>query len=479
MLTAALLAMTGCEATNVQRVARLRFELSPTAVVAGEPFTVTVELVGPDGARAVGETRTVRLALFDPDTITLVGETSVTTVDGLATFTDMSIFALAPELRFIATSGTMRLAGAPFLVRSGPASPGESSISPVPGNIPPNRDVPFTFTFKDSRGFPVANVPVSVSTTVPSGTFTPPAGTTSETGEFVSVFRAADESTGDVSALVEDVPIPGGATYTVVELCPGPVPLTFPGSADGTQPCGAYAQGVVASTVYEFTTAGGGAAFTITSAFEPLFQVKLNPSSNDVLFTVEQTPSTVEWLLPAGTYLFRVAASSGTGAFNLVGASVPGNTGDDYRTLVAEGTYTGQQLAAGDAVITDDGSYYDGFYFRSASACTITHQSAAFPPYLMVVDAATGQRVANDVTAPIGGTATIQLPACRAGTNNAVLIVANSLSAGQTGAYTLGLDVGVNPPLRAQRATSDAVRAVVRQRDAALGRLPLRKQKRP
>jgi hypothetical protein len=476
-IVVALLAAVGCDATNVQRVARLRFDSSPTVIVAGEPFTVTVELVAPDGTRATGETRQLSLALFDPDTITLAGQTSVTTVDGLATFSDLSISALAPELRLIASSGGTTVASAPFVARSGPASPGESTVSPVPGNIPPNRDVLFAFTFKDSRGFPVANVPVSVSTTIPTGTFTPPAGTTSETGVFVSAFRATDESSGEVSALVEDVPIPGGSTYTVVELCPGPLPLAFPGSVDGEQPCGAYAEGVDAWTTYEFTTAGGGAAFTLTSAFEPVFQVKLDATSNDVDFGVVTTPFTLEWLLPAGTYLYRVRSASGPGTFNLVGASVPANTGDDYRALVAAGTYTGQQLAAGDAVIASDGSYYDGFYFRSASSCTVTLQSAAFAPFLMIVDATTAQLLAPAVTTPVGVDAVVQLPACRASNNNAVLIVANSFAAGQTGAYTLTLDVGSVPP-SASLASGTQRSVLVRERSTTPGRLPLRKQKR-
>ena len=475
-LAVALFAAAGCEATVVQRVARLQFVSAPALIEAGAPFTVSVELIGPDGARAIGEVRQVTLALLVPGTVVLDGTKSVTTVDGVATFSDLSISALAADLRFVARTGSLSVGSATFVVSSGPASPDESTLSPVPGNVPPNVDVPFVFAFKDSRGFPVANVPVSVSTTIPAGDFTPPAGTTNELGEFSTVFRATAEGTGTISALVDDVPIPAASSYTVVELCPNILPLSFPGSVDGTQPCGAYAEGVRAASLYEFTTAGGGAAFTITSTFVPQFQVKLAPASNDVLFEFPVAPVTVEWLLPAGTYLFRVSSGGGAGTFNLTGASVSANTGDDDRALVTGGTYTGQQLAAGDKVLADDGSYYDAFYFRSSLACTVTLRSSAFRPYLIIVDELTRQRVAPDVTTPIGVDAVTQLPSCNAPSNRALLIVANSFSAGQTGAYTLVLDVAQPAPVRAGAIRSAPPLIDSKQGVSSLRRVTLRKR---
>lgn len=360
------------------------------------------------------------------------------------------------------------------------ASPELSTVSPVPGNVPPDADVQFVFTFVDAEGTPVVDVPVSVSTTVPSATFTPPSGRTTATGQFVAVFRASAAGAGTVSAVVGDATITPRENYTVVQLCPAPLPMQFPGTVNGVQPCGAYAEGVVAPSVYEFTTTGGGAAFTITSTFEPLYQVKLNATSNDPAFATNLTPWTEEWLLPAGTYLYSVSSLTGSGTFELTGAAVAANTGDYYRTIVAQGTYTGQELGMGDHQFTDDQSYYDGFYFRSASPCTLTLRSTAYAPFFSIRNANNdGQRVTDDVASQIGVDAVIQLSQCRTGNNDPLLIVSGSVETGMTGAYTLIVEL--TPPAASRAGETGAARqSIERVSRAGVGapRVPLRKSRR-
>jgi hypothetical protein len=186
--------------------------------------------------------------------------------------------------------------------------------------------------------------------------------------------------------------------------------------------------------------AAGGAAFTVTSAFKPLYNVQANAGADAIAFTATQTPVTQEWLLPAGTFLFRLGTLAGTGTFAVVGATVPANAGcfndtQVFRSIIVSGTYTGQTLATGDCAF-DDGSFFDVFFVMSSLPCTLTLTSAAFNPGLYVEDPFTQDFIAGVDNVGVGNSAVVSLPACRNG-SDALAILTNSFTGGESGPYTL------------------------------------------
>lgn len=456
----AILAATSCgsDSTAVVAATALRFFAQPTNVAAGETFSVTVELVGAAGTRANGATDPVALSVLGG--VALAGPSSVAASDGVAKFDGLSMTLAGTNLQFVATSGLLSTTSATFAVTPGAADLPHSGVSPAPGNIAPNVTTALTFTFKDAYGNPIPSATVTVTSSLAAATFTPSSGTTSTSGTFATNFKSTVEGSATVTATVGGKALVFTPAFVVVDLCP-PGPMAFPGTVNGT--LGASTGCVVsgrASAVYRFTTATAvGAAFSVTSAFQPLFEVKKDAASENIAFTTQEPTATEEWLLPAGTYLFRIGALASSGTFSVTGAVVPANTGcffdtEVFRSLIVSGTYSGQMLETGDCFF-EDGSFFDAFFVFSTLPCTVTLRSPAFNAGLYVyASEQTGFTFVDGAdNVGVGADATVSLTSCSSGPNG-LMFLTNSFTGGESGPYTLTFTLQGGASLHAGASSS-------------------------
>lgn len=227
------------------------------------------------------------------------------------------------------------------------------------------------------------------------------------------------------------------ATFTATEAC-APVALSIPGSANGSIPAegGCVLSGSRAA-VFRFNSTGtGGVAIAADASFPARVEVTTEPPGQNVNF-INSTGSAVggEWLLPAGTFQFRISARSGSGTFTVTSTATAGSGGCTLRALVAAGAFA-QNLANTDCAF-QDGSFFDFFAIFSSQPCTITMASTAFDTYLFALDAVTEGFVAeNDDIDANTTNSRITLNACSAG-GNPLAVFANSWEAAQSGSYTL------------------------------------------
>lgn len=422
----------GGDSTGPKTVTSLRFSPQPTTVAAGAPFSVTVELA--DGtARATGASgQSVDIRVLGGGAIS--GPSSVVASHGLATFVGLTITHAGTGIQLIATSGTITSTSMPFSILAGPADVAHSAVDPAPCTAPTNAAFPLSFSFGDAYGNPVPFAAVTLASTLVGSSLAPSSGATAQDGTFATTFASTTAGTTAISANVGGQQLAFTPAFVIASPA-APTPMAFPGSVTGTIPAAACVSDFLSAAGYSFTMpATGGAAFTITSAFTPVFEVQPGADLN-VRVKSSTTPVTVEWLLPAGPFQFAIGTAAGTGEYSIVGASVPANTGCDVRLLVAGGTYTGQALAPGDCAFTN-GTLFDFFVMDSALPCTITLQTSAFDKVLAVFDDVTGDPVGNFIHPSPGVDAVIQLGKCASG-DDPIAILASSFSPGGSGAYTL------------------------------------------
>src|SRR5205085_8239129 len=107
---------------------------------------------------------------------------------------------------------------------------------------------------------------------------------------------------------------------------------------------------------------------------------------------------------------------------------------------IAAGQSVSGRLASGDFVRSDDDSYADGYFYqgRAGEQITVTLRSSAFDSWL-VVDDPTGPLQEHDDDSAGGNDAQVTLTLPHAGR---YLIIANSIGARATGAYTLTVRSG-------------------------------------
>jgi hypothetical protein len=241
-----------------------------------------------------------------------------------------------------------------------------------------------------------------------------------------------------------------GITVTGGDKC-APVAMAFPGSKGGSlSPTGCVLAGFP-TAVYRFTATGsGGTTFNVTSSIPATIEVQSDPPGNDaVLVTTGASPAAEgEWMLPAGSFLFKVKAqsSSGNGTFTITGSSTNGATnngsgctdGVPYRLMVVGGTYSGQSLNTGDC-LEFDASYIDYYIIRSLKACTVTFTPTGFDAYLGILDVLADTAIAIANQSGTGVAEHVDLPACSTPSGDPIEIEANTFSPGETGTYSLSI----------------------------------------
>jgi hypothetical protein len=461
-------ACSGGDSTGTPEVSSIRFVKQPANVIAGVPFDVTVELLKSDGTRANASNQ---VSVSVTGGATLSGPTTVTASNGLATFAELTTTQVGTDFQLQASSGGLTVSSAVFAVAPNGPSLGQSSMVQFP--IPIEVGQPFTtrMLFKDQFGNVLAGRSISVTANLSGSTFTPSSGSTGADGSFSTTFRSTTAGSASVTATVDGTAITF-ASPLIVGSCPAPLSFTLNSSAVGTMPAGCIIAD--APTVsYRFTTAAAsGVSFGVTSPFAAILQVTTDPPGDHVGFSVE-SGLTVEWLLPAGTFITRLRAQSGLGQYTLNGALVPANLGRTLRALIVGGTYTGQSFMADDFDF-GDGSVFDVFVMYSPRACTITVRSAAVDAYAIILNASGSTVIAedDDTGGGVNGTdAQISLSPC-ADATSPVLIIANHWPPLPSGGapYTLELALAAAGP---GASTADASTTITHLRipaDLPLGR---------
>ena len=116
-------------------IAKLAFVSQPTSVAAGAPVTPGVRVAVQDALGNVipSASMTVTLELVSPTEGTLLGTTTATSVNGIATFSNLSIERAASGFHLVATSGSLSVNSAPFAVR--PATPAKLAFVSQPTSV--------------------------------------------------------------------------------------------------------------------------------------------------------------------------------------------------------------------------------------------------------------------------------------------------------------------------------------------------------
>jgi hypothetical protein len=438
----------GDDETNAPTPTELRFAMPPVDLIAGQVFDMSVVLVGAGSALSSESGRRVSLALENGDRLS--GPVSVSTDRGVAFFKDLAITSVGDALRLQATSGSLTATTGPFRVRAAPVSSARSSFFPDSIIFIPGTPTPIEFSFTDAYGNPLAGQPASVTSSLTGTMLNPASGTTNEAGVFATTFTATTGGIAMLAATISGTSVTLGGHLAATEFC-APIQMSVPGSVSGTIPiatCDAVGR---PAAVYRFSkSGGGGVAFTaVPSGFTARVEVKTSLTEPSVAIQPTAGIPTAEWLLPDGSYLYRISALSVTasGSYTITSSAISGTTGRTTRFLVAPGTYTGQALSLTDREY-GDGTMYDYFVLYSNRRCTITMRSTAFDAVLEMDDAVAEQSFAFDNNSAGGTDARITLNSCSRN-GNPVGILANSNLAGNgstaTGAYTLTVEYG--PPV--------------------------------
>jgi hypothetical protein len=448
--------------------AAIRYVTQPAGVVAGVPFTAVVELLKGNGDRAVDAAAIVRLDVVG--TAALSGATAVAAARGVATFDDLVITQVAASLRLDATAAGRAATGQQFSVAPGPPSPVRSAFTPTELVWVSGTPVPMSFTFADAFGNALAGLPVTLSSGLAGALFVPASGTTSPEGTFESVFHPTAGGSATITATIGGSAFAFDTPFLIREFCRA-APLAIPGTATGTLPAEFCDASGRPAAVHAFSLAAAGAvAFTTTATFAPRVEVKTSVAEGNPEFLPTTQFPRVEWLLPAGSYLFRISAQSGTGTYTARADPVAGTSAATSRAIITSGTYTGQSLQLNDFDF-GDGTVFDYYLMFSQRPCTITLRSTDFDAFLWVEDAIELQFTDDDDNSGGGTDARIHFEQCN-NQGRPLGVYANSNPTPQLGpglgSYTLivefdGLPAGV-PPDRRERVgieTGIALRAAL------------------
>lgn len=465
-LSLALFGAVSCKSdggpTAVQ-ISSLRFVTQPSTVAAGVPFTVSVELLGSNGQRA--------LRAKDIITITAVGgaavsgPSSLAADDGLATFEGLSVTSAGATVQLSASAGGLSASSAAFSVTPGAPTAAQSVFIQSAASVAPGETSTLTFTFKDAYGNAIASAPVSVSSNLAGATFTPPSGTTSSSGGFETVFRSTAEGTATITATVAGAALEFASKVTVADLCV-PGTYTFPGPLNGTLPSGPCLIEGAAANTFRFTVpAAGSGSFVFNPSFHGLLQLTTDPVTPAIWRSVDGGAATVHWLLLPGAHQMRVRALSGSGNYSVTGSFVAGPLhGCEFeQVIVRPGAYAGQVLADGDCFYDppDDLAYVDIFYFINAAPCTITMRSPTIDTYLTIFNGVNVQ-AASDGGGPDGFTARVSLARCANPEGGLIGIAATSWGPQDAGTYELIIELsGAAAAGRGSAAATPATDVVI------------------
>jgi hypothetical protein len=432
-----LLTACGSDATDPPNAATgMRFSVQPASTTAGQPFSVSVELVDPRGNRLASASDSVTIAAEDQTPLT--GTTVAVASGGVATFSNVVITRANPGVSLIAASRTLAAVSDIFGV--GPALPSAQTSSLGPASTPLTIGVTrnVTLTFTDPFGNRISGQPISVTSNLTGVTLAPSSGTTTSAGAFSFAVKGTIEGSLVITASVAGVQIP--FPPLVIQPPCTPFPLTLPGSASGELPTETCIVAGTSGFIYSFTMLEPGAAiFSLTSGFQSALQVTKDHATDDLVLR-GGTSQSGEWLLPAGAFQVRVGTISGSGDFTLAASTGPGDQGQVIRNILVGGAYA-QSLGTGDSrfpEIFGDESFWDIFRVESDAPCTISARGTGAPPLdlLLVIADSVGDPLVADDNSGGGNDPQVSLDSCQIN-GGPVRIMVNHYLDVPSGPYTL------------------------------------------
>lgn len=202
---------------------RLRFAEQPANGKAGVPFATAIEVTDANGNRVESATNDITVQLTQPGGASLSGTLTVSAVDGLASFNDLSIDLVGNYSLTASTSGLTAAVSNSFNIDAGDASGTNSEINASPEEIIANgvSTSSITVQAKDEFGNPASQSGLSVSLSTTAGTLTDASGTTDADGQFTTTLTSATSTgTATVSGTLDGETIGNSATVAFVDATP-------------------------------------------------------------------------------------------------------------------------------------------------------------------------------------------------------------------------------------------------------------------
>jgi hypothetical protein len=181
-------------ATRVNIIGELAWVVSPPAsVLAGQPMSVSVELVGAGGAVVTSASTAVSLVLAPASAgATLGGTTQLAASSGVANFSNLSITKAGSAFTLIASARAgSSVASSPFSVVAAAPNAPASTLSLSPGSIAAGQSGTLSVFARDQYGNAVAGAQVAVSANSTDLTCTPASGVTAVDGSFNSAINVS------------------------------------------------------------------------------------------------------------------------------------------------------------------------------------------------------------------------------------------------------------------------------------------------
>ncbi|HYV99231.1 MAG TPA: hypothetical protein VE967_17370 [Gemmatimonadaceae bacterium] len=449
--------VTDATPASTPAVIRLRFVAQPRPLVAGEPFTTSVELITSSGDRA---TSAEEVTLTVGGGATLTGTTRMTTVNGLATFSALAVTRAGTGYTLTASSRSLSETSVAFDVVAAPPSTDRSTLAIGTPSLVPGLPAAATLSFRDRFGNVIAPSTVTLTSSIDGLTVSPSAGSTSGDGTFHTTIVAPALSTPTVTGTLTAVVSGATLAFPVTAGCIATGALSFgaafAGVVSSNSPC--TLNGHPAAVVsFHVPSSNTSAVITVTAtggpAFFPEFSVQTAPPGSVYVVGNSISAATrgpLDWLLPPGDYQVAVSSADGAaGSFSVLatntGVGSPGcgiQSGHYPLMLIGmTATYSGQALAASDCADAAT-HYFDVYLVRDNRPCTISvHASYTTTLQVSNLDGAF-VALANNASAPAEDTRVV-LAACSSPTGPALLTI-SSVDPFVTGPYTFTVSFAGN-----------------------------------
>jgi hypothetical protein len=215
--------------------AALAFLVQPSNGVAGSTITPAVQVGIRDalGNLVTTATNTVTVAIgTNPGGGTLGGTLSVAAVNGVATFSTLSVNNVGAGYTLTAVaSGLTGTTSSGFNVTGVPPSPSLSTVAALPSSITAGGSgTTITVTARDAGGNPISGASVTLAATGTGNTLTQPLGPTNASGEATGALASTVAEAKTVSATIDGVGITQTAAVTVTAGAPSATTSTVAAS---------------------------------------------------------------------------------------------------------------------------------------------------------------------------------------------------------------------------------------------------------
>jgi adhesin/invasin len=300
---------------------RLEFVQQPTDEVAGSAITpaVTIRAVDSGGQTVPSFTGNVTVAIgTNPAGGTLSGTTTVAAVNGVATFSNLSINRAGSGYTLAASaSGLTGATSAAFAITPGPASPATTQITATPISIPADGVSTSTITveLRDALGNPLTSGSALIALNATQGNLG--AVVNNNNGTYTAILRSVSSTTNvtsTVTGTLDAQAIADNASVTFTGVAPVATRLVF-----GQQPTNEQAGSPISPPVTVRAVDNGGATITSFTG-----NVTIAIGTNPIGGTLSGTTTVAA---VAGVATFSNLRIQQTGAGYTLAATASGLTG--------------------------------------------------------------------------------------------------------------------------------------------------------